>query len=105
PLPTPRGTRPGSIRGMTSYDGISSGGSRRNGAILITGAGGEVGHGLIRALYERGRRDIVAIDIRELDAGIRAMCMQTYVGDICDPMLLGRLMAMYELYEDHYLAA
>ena len=90
---------------MMSDEGISSGGSLRNGAILITGAGGEVGHGLIRAMYDRGRRDLVAIDIRELDAGIRAMCMQTYVGDICDPVLLGRLMAMYELNEIYHLAA
>jgi nucleoside-diphosphate-sugar epimerase len=91
---------------MTSHDASSRpAGSRRSSAILITGAGGEVGHGLIRGLHDRGRRDIVAIDIRELDEDIRALCMQTFVGDICDAMLLGRLMAMYEVYEIHHLAA
>ncbi|MFO1052141.1 MAG: NAD-dependent epimerase/dehydratase family protein [Planctomycetota bacterium] len=80
-------------------------GSSRSTAILITGAGGEVGHGLIRALWERGARDVVAIDIRELDPDIRAMCAQTFVGDICDAMLLGRLLAMYEVYEIYHLAA
>ncbi|MBK8977332.1 MAG: NAD-dependent epimerase/dehydratase family protein [Planctomycetes bacterium] len=80
-------------------------GSRRSSAVLITGAGGEVGHGLIRALHDRGRRDIVAIDLRDLDPDIRAMCMQTVVGDICDAMLLGRLLAMFELREIYHLAA
>ncbi|MCC6782895.1 MAG: NAD-dependent epimerase/dehydratase family protein [Planctomycetes bacterium] len=80
-------------------------GSSRSSAILITGAGGEVGHGLIRALYEQGARDIVAIDIRELEPEIRAMCARTFVGDICDAMLLGRLLAMYEVYEIFHLAA
>lgn len=80
-------------------------GGRRADAILITGAGGEVGHGMIRGLYERGARNIVAIDLRELDAEIRTMCMQTVVGDICDAMLLGRLLAMYEVREIYHLAA
>lgn len=79
--------------------------SSRSTAILITGAGGEVGHGLIRALWDQGARDIVAIDIRELEPEIRTMCAQTFVGDICDAMLLGRLLAMYEVYEIYHLAA
>lgn len=80
-------------------------GSRRSSAVLITGAGGEVGHGLIEALHEQGRDAIVAIDIRELDAGLRAKCSETFVGDICDPLLLGRLLAMYEITEIYHLAA
>jgi nucleoside-diphosphate-sugar epimerase len=80
-------------------------GKSRSTAILITGAGGEVGHGLIRTLHARGARDIVAIDIRELDPDIRSLCAQTFVGDICDAMLLGRLLAMYEVYEIFHLAA
>ncbi|MEO0479918.1 MAG: NAD-dependent epimerase/dehydratase family protein [Planctomycetota bacterium] len=93
---------------MTSSDAsLSRGmpGSARSSAVLITGAGGEVGHGLIRALHESGRRDIVAIDLRELDPGLRALCMQTYVGDVCDAMLLGRLLANYEVREIFHLAA
>ncbi len=80
-------------------------GSRRSSAVLVTGAGGEVGHGLIRGLHDRGRRDIVAIDLRELDPEIRSLCSQTFVGDICDAMLLGRLLAMYEVREVFHLAA
>ncbi|MCA8943524.1 MAG: NAD-dependent epimerase/dehydratase family protein [Planctomycetes bacterium] len=80
-------------------------GGRRNSAVLITGAGGEVGHGLIRALRERGREDIVALDIRKLDRGIRDLCMETFVGDICDHALTGRLLATFEITEIFHLAA
>jgi len=80
-------------------------GSRRSTAILITGAGGEVGHGLISALYRSGRRDIVTIDLRQLDPSLRDLCLESYEGDICDPMLLGRLLAMYEITEIFHLAA
>jgi nucleoside-diphosphate-sugar epimerase len=80
-------------------------GSRRSNAILITGAGGEVGHGLIRALSAAGRNEIVAIDVRQLDPDLKSHCMESYEGDICDPMLLGRLLAMYEITEIYHLAA
>ncbi len=80
-------------------------GSRRDSAILITGAGGEVGHGLIQALHAAGRRDLVAIDIRELGTETRTLCRETYVGDICDAALLGRLLAMYAVHEIYHLAA
>lgn len=80
-------------------------GERRNSAILVTGAGGEVGHGLIHALHAAGRHDIVAIDIRELPADLRSKCQATFVGDICDQFLLGRLLAMYEIRVIYHLAA
>src|SRR4051812_13054575 len=80
-------------------------GGRRNAAILITGAGGEVGHGLISALHAAGRGNVVAIDIRELAPEQRALCHDTFVGDICDASLLGRLLAMYEITEIYHLAA
>jgi nucleoside-diphosphate-sugar epimerase len=80
-------------------------GSRRPAAVLITGAGGEVGHGLIEALAAQGREAIVAIDIRELEPELRSKCSETFVGDICDPLLLGRLLAMYEITEIYHLAA
>jgi threonine 3-dehydrogenase len=80
-------------------------GGRRNAAILITGAGGEVGHGLIQALHGTGRGAVVAIDIRELDKSLRDLCQDTFVGDICDASLLERLLAMYEITEIYHLAA
>jgi nucleoside-diphosphate-sugar epimerase len=80
-------------------------GGRRNSAVLITGAGGEVGHGLIKALHERGRRDVIGLDVRKLDREQRALCMETLVGDICDAALLGRLLATFEITEVFHLAA
>lgn len=79
-------------------------GRQREKVVLVTGAGGEMGHGLIEALDHQGR-PVVAMDIRELDASIRARCRSTYVGDICDPALLDRLHAQYEIGEIFHLAA
>ena len=83
----------------------SPSGGRRSTAVLVTGANGEVGHGLIRALAGRDGLDIVAIDLREVDAEIRPLCRETFVGDVCDTFLLGRLLAMYEITEIYHLAA
>jgi nucleoside-diphosphate-sugar epimerase len=79
-------------------------GHRRDKVVLITGAGGEMGHGLIEAMAKQGRQ-IVAIDIRELDPAVGAHCRSSYVGDICDAGLLERLHAQYEIGEIFHLAA
>ncbi|MFG0330023.1 MAG: NAD-dependent epimerase/dehydratase family protein [Phycisphaerales bacterium] len=82
-----------------------AGGASRNRAALITGANGEFGHGLIRSLYDAGRRDIVALDVRELDPELRSMCRESFVGDIVDDKLLDRLLATYEIHTIYHLAA
>lgn len=84
---------------------LAAGGARRSAGILITGAGGEVGHGLIKALHAQGQRQIVALDIRELPGELQSCCRETFVGDICDAALLGRMMARYEITEVYHLAA
>lgn len=93
------------VREPRSAPTIYDRGSRRGAAVLITGGGGEVGHGLIRALHQMGRRQIVSIDVHELDPDIKAMCMEAFTGDICDSTLLGRLLATYEITEIFHLAA
>ncbi|XOV77151.1 MAG: NAD-dependent epimerase/dehydratase family protein [Phycisphaerales bacterium] len=60
---------------------------------------------LDRRAARAGREEIVAIDIRELEPAMRDKCRETFVGDICDPLLLGRLLAMYEITEIYHLAA
>ncbi|MHC4989706.1 MAG: GDP-mannose 4,6-dehydratase, partial [Planctomycetota bacterium] len=80
-------------------------GGRRSTAILITGAGGEVGHGLIDALHARGADDVVTIDIHELGREQRGKCQECFVGDVCDMSLLERLLAAYEITEIYHLAA
>ena len=80
-------------------------GARRNAAILVTGAGGEVGHGLLSSMHAAGRRDLVAIDLRELDSTQRAWCRECIVGDITEIPLLHRLESMFEISEIYHLAA
>ena len=61
--------------------------------ILITGANGEVGHGLIRHMAEvGGMPPVVVLDIRGLDEAIRPMVYETKVGDILDTAMLETLM-------------
>ncbi|RLS28191.1 MAG: NAD(P)-dependent oxidoreductase, partial [Planctomycetota bacterium] len=72
----------------------STSGHQRRKAILVTGAGGELGHALIQLLSQRAGNSVVAVDIRELHPDIRAHCDNAFVGDICDHSLLERLLAM-----------
>jgi nucleoside-diphosphate-sugar epimerase len=64
-----------------------------------------VGHGLLAALREAGRRNVVAMDLRPLDPHLVALARETYVGDIRDRTLLDRLESMFEVTEVYHLAA
>ena len=70
----------------------------RKPATLITGANGEVGHGLIEQLSQDGERNIIAIDLKPVDESIRASCMATIAGDILDKSLLDRLQSEFEIH-------
>ena len=80
-------------------------GARRNAAVLVTGAAGEVGYGLLSAMHAAGRRDLVAIDLRGVDDRQRALCRECIVGDVCEIPLLQRLDAMFEVSAIYHLAA
>lgn len=80
-------------------------GARRRSAVLITGAGGEIGHGLIDALHAAGTSDILAVDLRELDPALRAKCRDAFAGDITDVAMLERMLALYEIDTIYHLAA
>jgi threonine 3-dehydrogenase len=74
--------------------------------ILITGANGEVGHGLIRQLAEQpGMPPVVVLDIRGLDERIRPLVYETKIGDILDTALLETLINEYEIVTIFHLAA
>ena len=47
----------------------------RKTSVLITGAGGEIGHGLIERLAREGTRRIVTLDLQQLDASMRPPVM------------------------------
>ncbi len=72
---------------------------------LITGAGGEIGHGLIERLAEEGARPIVTVDVRPLDPEVGQLVQREYVGSILDRNLLDRILAEYEVDLIFHLAA
>ncbi len=73
--------------------------------LLISGAGGEIGHGLIKRLAEEGRYDVLALDLRPLEPELAAMCSEVIVGSILDRGLLERLGAPYQIAGVFHLAA
>lgn len=77
----------------------------RKKVILITGANGEVGHGLITHIANANRSGILALDIKELDSALQPMVKRAIVGDILDNRLLEYLMSEYEISAIYHLAA
>ncbi len=77
----------------------------RKPVVLVTGAGGEVGHGLIARLSELGAFDVLALDIRPLPEPVARRCVATRVGDVLDRRLLDALMAEFEIAVVFHLAA
>jgi threonine 3-dehydrogenase len=77
----------------------------RNRVILITGANGEVGHGLIRQLHDLKSLPIIVLDVRGLDSIMNPYVDSTIVGDILDTGLLDMLTSEYEIDTVFHLAA
>ena len=71
---------------------------------LVTGAGGEIGHGLIARLAEAGR-PIVTIDIAPLDPQLGKLLVREFTGSITDANLLERVLAEFEVDLIIHLAA
>ena len=63
----------------------------RKPVVLVTGASGEMGHGLIHRLAELGTFDVLALDVRALDPELARRCAAVRVGDILDRHVLDRL--------------
>ena len=78
----------------------------RERVILITGANGEVGHGLIEALSAMpDQLPIVALDIKRLDRSLRHLVKRTIIGDILNTELLESLDTEFEIDTIYHLAA
>lgn len=77
----------------------------RRKVVLITGANGEVGHGLIEQLSATGEHDILALDVAELDAALRPNVKAAIIGDILDGDLIQRIASTYEINTIFHLAA
>ena len=77
----------------------------RKPVVLITGACGEMGHGLIETLSEDGDTDIVALDLHPLPDALAKRCRAMIVGDILDKGLLARFASEYQVDTVFHLAA
>jgi threonine 3-dehydrogenase len=77
----------------------------RKEVVLITGANGEIGHGLTMHLSKNRNVNVIALDVQPLDDHLKPYIMRFIQGDILDPMLLGRLVAEYEIRTIYHLAS
>jgi threonine 3-dehydrogenase len=71
---------------------------------LVTGAGGEIGHGLVTRLAQAGR-PIVTIDLARLDSRLAPLVRREFTGSITDTTLLERVLAEFEVDLIFHLAA
>jgi len=74
-------------------------------AVLVTGANGEMGHGLIERLSEEGSHTIIGVDLKPLDEALHGRCAATIAGDILDPRLLERIQSEFDIHTVYHLAA
>jgi nucleoside-diphosphate-sugar epimerase len=72
---------------------------------LITGASGEMGHGLIEKLAAEGVSEIITIDLRPLDTESRSRVEREFMGSILETHLLEWILAEYEIDTIYHLAA
>lgn len=77
----------------------------RKPAVLITGASGEIGHGLIERLAADGSRAIVTLDLAPLDPALSKKVSREIIGSILDRAALDRILAEYEVDLVFHLAA
>ena len=77
----------------------------RKKVVLITGANGEIGHGLITHLAVNSEFPIIAMDVVPLDESLVPNCERFVQGDILDNMLLGRLVSEYDIVSIFHLAS
>jgi len=73
--------------------------------VLITGAGGEIGHGLITRLATDHGRHVVTLDVNPLAPEIGRLVHREITGSILDTNLLDRIIAEFEVDLVFHLAA
>jgi nucleoside-diphosphate-sugar epimerase len=73
--------------------------------ILITGANGEIGHGLVASLADVNGTRLIALDLHAADEFVRSRCQRVVAGDISDIALLDTLAATYDFDAVYHLAA
>jgi nucleoside-diphosphate-sugar epimerase len=75
-------------------------------SVLITGASGEIGHGLITRLAASDPdRPVITLDLNPLPADLAPKVRHQFAGSILDRELLARIQAEYEVDHVYHLAA
>jgi len=77
----------------------------RKPAVLITGSGGEIGHGLISRLAESGERPILSLDLRPLPEDSASRVQHHFTGSVLDEPLLERILSEFDVDHVYHLAA
>jgi len=77
----------------------------RKPVVLITGAGGEIGHGLIAKITGSGRQSVVTLDLNPLEPALARLVQREFTGSILDTPLLERILAEFEVDTVYHLAA
>jgi len=78
----------------------------RNPSVLITGASGEIGHGLIvRLAATEPNRPIITLDLNPLHPSLAPKVRQQFMGSILEPQLLERIISEYAVDRVYHLAA
>ncbi len=76
----------------------------RKPVVLITGAGGEIGHALVTRLAAADT-SIVTLDVNPLDPVLGRLVRREFLGSVTDRGLLERVMAEFEIDRIFHLAA
>ncbi len=76
----------------------------RETVVLVTGAGGEMGHGLVEMLADRGAK-VVAVDLKEPGADVKRRCVATYSADVSRKDQLVPAFADHDVSAIFHLAA
>lgn len=73
-------------------------------SVLVTGANGEIGHGLLTRLAGEGH-SIVTLDVQPLDPALARLVRRELTGSVTDRALLERILAEFEIDLVFHLAA
>src|SRR5215470_17863455 len=76
----------------------------RKPVVLITGAGGEIGHGLVTQL-SASATPIITLDVAPLDPTLAPRVVREFTGSITDVNLLERILAEFAVERVFHLAA
>jgi threonine 3-dehydrogenase len=77
----------------------------RQSVVLLTGAGGEIGHGLMQRLSQDDGTAMVTLDLNPLEPAQARLVRREFTGSITDTRLLDRILSEFEISTIYHLAA